>query len=290
MPFIDLAEPFIGKELIITSASEADKIHQKLIDFRVDLFKKGIGEFMPHYRGEQKLGWDIRPGIFRPPFHGLDSAKGKLLEQQGIKEFEKTIHDKIGKEALRSLFNNEKYGKNWDLLFQAQHAGVKTTLTDWTAFIISALYFVVEESKDPVIENSDGQLWCYMTPDEQIASHDSFFPEGSIYNINPFDLKNGVLINPSSYLHEIDKRVFESRMYKQKGRFIISSNDLCGIPLNNQEEFAQYLLKFRIPSENKKSIRDELVERGITRDYMYVDESPVNQDLITEINTRVFAI
>lgn len=289
MSLIPLAEPFIGQDLIITSAHEADKIHQKLIDFRVDLFiNKGIGDFMPHYRGEQRLGWDIRPGIFRPPLDALDSVKGKKLEQAGIKEFENTVNNKIGKQALRSLFNNEKYGKDWDLLFQAQHAGVKTTLTDWTAFIISALYFAVEESKNEDIENSDGQLWVYMTPSEQIASHDSFFPDGSIYNVNPFDLKEGFLINPSSYLHEIDKRVFESRMYKQKGRFIISSNDLCSIPLNKQKEFSQYLFKYNIPAEYKKSIRSELAERGITREYMYVDESPIHRDFVNEINQKIF--
>ncbi len=46
---------------------------------------------MPHYRGEQKYGWDILSGVFRPPLDKLKSEEGKQLEKLAIGEFENTI-------------------------------------------------------------------------------------------------------------------------------------------------------------------------------------------------------
>ena len=90
------------------------------------------------------------------------------MEQKAIYEFEKIINEKIGKDVFRDLFNKYKYGKEWDLLFQAQHAGIKTTITDWTDSIETALYFATEKSKDANIEIFNCQIWCYMVPKEKI--------------------------------------------------------------------------------------------------------------------------
>ncbi len=56
------------ENLEINSVDDLDKLHKKLIEIRGELFFKGI-DVMPHYRGEQYFGWDIQPGILRPPFY-----------------------------------------------------------------------------------------------------------------------------------------------------------------------------------------------------------------------------
>jgi hypothetical protein len=289
--FKNLSKQILGNDLTIKSAKEAQQFHDdKFIKLRVELFMSGVGEFMPHYRGEQKYGWDIRPGIFRPPLDKLDAKNGKDLERKGIAEFENVITKEIGSSALRSLYENEKHGKDWDLLFQAQHAGVKTTLTDWTAFIIRSLYFTVEESKDTKIEQSDAQLWCLMVPEANIWGHNDFPIRDSFYDIDPFNISGTYMINPSSYLHEIEKRIFEYRMFRQGGRFLISPNDICNIPVNSQKEISDFFFKIRIPAQYKKPIRDELIAIDVTRQTMFVDENPKHQSLIDEINAKFFHV
>lgn len=282
-------QEIIGNNLTITSASDADHLHDLFIKLRTELFFRSIIEIMPHYRGEQNFGWDIRSGIYRPPLKITDPKIGKELEQKAIQEFEKVIHEKVGVKTLRDLFNKEKHGKDWDLLFQAQHAGIKTTLTDWSAFIISALFFATEQSANENIEKADGQLWCFIIPTINILGHNDYPERNTFYDINPFDVKSTFLINPSSYISDIEERIFEYRMYRQKGRFVMASNDTCHIPLNKQDELQKFILKARIPSEFKPKIREELAKRGVTRETMYIDETPSRQDLITEINNKIFS-
>jgi len=280
----------IGDNLIITSLTEAEELYDKFIQLRQKLSIVGLQiiDVMPHYRGEQKFGWDIRPGIFRPPLNITDPQIGKQLEKKAIHEFEKTITEKVGQKVLRDIFNKETHGKDWDLLFQAQHAGVKTTLTDWTPNIVSAMYFATEQSTDDLIEKSDGQLWSFIVPTENILGHNDYPVRNSFYDIDPFDVKATFLINPSSYLDDIDKRIFEYRMYRQKGRFIMPSNDTCHIPLNQQDELKKFIFQARIPAEHKAKIREELAKRGVDRNSTYIDENPQRQELITEINSIIF--
>jgi hypothetical protein len=287
--FEQAKDELIGKDLVITSITDAETLYDKFINLRTELaIKRWIVDIMPHYRGEHKYGWDIRSGIFRPPLKIDDPTLGKDLEQQAIREFETIITQKVGANVFRDIFNKEKHGKDWDLLMQAQHAGIKTTLTDWTPNIISALYFATEESTDEATEKSDGQLWCFIVPTDNILGHNNYPVRRTFYDLNPFDFKGTVLINPSSYLDDIDKRIFEYRMYRQKGRFIMPSKNTCHIPLNLQDDLKKFIFKARIPAEHKKKIREELLQRDVSRVTVYIDESPKRQDLINEINNKIY--
>ena len=289
--YLDIRQKSIPDNIEIKSLDEAFVLHDDLfIPFRVKLFESGLDGFMPHYRGEQKFGWDIISGVFRPPFDKLLSDEGKELEKLAVSEFEDTIKTKIGANVLRNIFNHEKYGKEWDLLFQAQHGGVKTTLTDWTGFIQTALFFATEKSKDKEIENSDAQLWCLMVPEENIISDNQFFPIESMYNLDPFDIKNVYLINPSIYIDNVEERIFEYRMFMQHGRFLAMPNNVCNIPINKYITFKDYLFQIKIPREYKQSIRQSLTERGITRKSMYYDENPIHENLIKDINNKIYNI
>lgn len=287
--YLNIKNEVIPQTLEIKTLDEAFDLHDKLfIPFRVKLFENGLNGFMPHYRGEQKYGWDILSGVFRPPFDKLNSKEGKQLEKLAIAEFENTIKNTIGDKILRNIFNHEKFGKEWDLLFQAQHGGVKTTLTDWTGFIQTALFFATEKSNVEEVENSDAQLWCLMVPEQNIISDSQFFPKESMYNLDPFNIDNVYLINPSIYIDNVDERIFEYRMYKQGGRFLAMPNDICNIPINKHDIFKDFLFHIRIPKEYKQQIRQTLTGRGITRQRMYADESPLHDNLIKDINEKVF--
>jgi hypothetical protein len=285
----ELRTRLIGNNVTIASVSDALQLHEKLIELRVELIINHRIEIMPHYRGEKEFGWNIVPGIFRV-MKDIDGAKGKKLEEQVIQSFEKQITETYGTQILRTFFNTENYGHEWDLLFQAQHAGIKTTLTDWTAEILIALYFAVEKSIEQLNEDKDGQVWCLLMPTQNLLTQDRESDPRSLFKINPFEIKNRFLVNPTIYLDKINKRIFENRMLNQGGRFLVSPSNTCHIPINKFEEIKDFLVQVKIPSQFKLDIRDQLANIGITRTRMYIDENQERQSLISKINQEVFGI
>jgi hypothetical protein len=288
--FEQIKEEVIGRNLVIRSVEDVEQLHDRFIKLRRELsiIGKRIIDVMPHYRGEQMYSWDIHSGIFRPPLSIGEPRIGKDLERKAIVEFENVINKKVGRDVLRNFFNKERHGKDWDLLFQAQHAGIKTTLTDWSPDIISALFFATEKSYNSTTDNSDGQLWCFITPTRWIYGHNTYPTRDTFYDLDPFELKETILINPASYLDNIQDRIFEYRMFRQRGRFVMPSAETCHIPLNQHPNIQPFLFKARIPVDFKQIIRDELAERMVIRAKMYIDENPRRQDLITDINKTIF--
>jgi len=271
----------------ITSVDDALNLHKQMVRLE---FKLVIGDpyAMPHYRGEQRFGWDISSGLFRIQKMVKDPIGARLLEKKAMVEFESVIKANFGGQALRTLFDSENHGKDWDLLFQAQHAGVKTSLLDWSPEMLTGLYFCTEESNDPAIENSDGQLWVYVVPFDQIKAHNEFPVKDTFYDQDPQTLGTGLLINNSIYLDSIDKRPFETRMFHQKGRFFISSADQCHVPLNKQADIIRTLFRFTVPAKFKSIIRTDLTERRITREYFYGKENEDAKKLIHAINAKIY--
>jgi hypothetical protein len=288
MEFFDSNTLALGAPKEIISVQSALEIHQLMVRLETKVRFANDIYAMPHYRGEQKFGWDITPGISRVEKAKASAAIARGLEKDALEKFELEISSNFGEEALRTIFYNEKHGKDWDLLFQAQHAGIKTSLLDWTPEIIQALFFATEKSNVDDIENSDGQLWVYLARFHTIKSHNEFPIKDSFYDQDPSFLSEGYLINSSIYLDDIEKRLFESRMFKQKGRFFLSSYDNFGIAMNKQKEVEPLLFKFIIPASYKLKIREELTQRGITREYLYVEENPSHQAIIDFINQSIY--
>lgn len=135
-----------GASAEITSVQDGLNLHKRMVQIETKaVFARDIYA-MPHYRGEQKFGWDISPGISRVVSGKATVDEVRQLEKAALQEFEIEVASKIGKEALRTLFYNEKHGKDWDMLFQAQHAGIKTSLLDWTPEILQGLFFATRKA------------------------------------------------------------------------------------------------------------------------------------------------
>jgi hypothetical protein len=287
--FLNFKNDVLGNEYIINSIKDAEELHENLIKLNRKLYFNGILDFMPHYRGEQNYGWDINNGIFRPPLKFDSVESGKVLEKLAIEEFYFHITNNLGGSALRKINEKYTYSKDWDLLFQAQHAGIKTTLTDWSAKIKISLFFATEESLDSIIDKSDGQLWVFLTPKINLVSDIELYNEPLYYDINPFELDRTFLINPSYSGDILYKRIFEYRMMRQIGRFLICSKETCNIPLNKQKDFENLILRYRIPYDSKIKIRKELKDCGITRSDLYVEEPKNVKKIIESINNKFFS-
>ncbi|WP_373060391.1 FRG domain-containing protein [Zunongwangia sp. H14] len=193
----------------IKNLQDVTNFHEELIKIRTDLkFSIGI-DVMPHYRGEQNYGWDILPGIFRPPFSNkIDLNNAREIEQKGAQIFKQKIVKNYG-EAQIFKHSKKPYGEDWDLLFQAQHAGVKTNLVDLSTSSVLASYFMCEPSEEH--KNSDGQLWGILVPHEFIFNETSEYDKTLYPNINPSNLDSSFVCNIPTFIDDIDQRTYQFR-------------------------------------------------------------------------------
>ena len=269
----------------ICSVADARAVHQAMIELRTRLaLVERVGEFFPHYRSEQYFGWDITPGLFRGPGARFSPQQGKDLERQAVADYEQMVITKLGSQVFRDLFDHHPNGKKWDLLFQAQHCGLRTSLVDWTMYIMPSLFFGIEESKNLTIENADGQVWAFMVNETQLLTSDVHPPGDNYLNHDPFNLTRGFMTNVPVYLDNLEERICEQRISRQGGRFWASSNASCNIPVNKQPDVAPQLFRFRIPASCKLTIRKELDKFGINHANTYVKESADHDSIAKAIN------
>jgi hypothetical protein len=269
----------------IKNLQDISDFHAELIKVRVELkFKCGV-DVMPHYRGEQKYGWDILPGILRPPFSSkIDLNKVREIEKNGIEIFKKKVIDNFGEEKL---FKHSKkpFGVEWDLLFQAQHAGVKTNLIDLSTESIHSSFFMCEPSEKH--ENSDGQLWSLLVPHEFIYNETTDYDKPVYPNINPFDIDTSFVCNVPTYIDDIDQRTYQFRLFRQHGRLFASSNSDLEVPLNKKVFWENMMFRVRVKAEVKKTIFKELMEIGFDKDRLMLTESEEATKMIEEINNEL---
>lgn len=269
----------------IKNLQDVRKFHEELIKVRVDLkFSVGI-DVMPHYRGEQNYGWDILPGIFRPPFAteiDLNNARG--IEKNGANIFKQKVIENYGEKHLFK-YSKKPYGQDWDLLFQAQHAGVRTNLIDVSTSSVHSSFFMCEPSEKH--ENSDGQLWGILVPFEFIFNETSDYDKLLYPNFNPFDLNSSFVCNVPTYIDDIDQRTYQFRLFRQHGRLFASSNSDIEIPLNKKEFWKDMMFRVRVNPKAKKTIFKELTESGIDKERLVLTENEKSTRIIDEVNNEM---
>jgi len=269
---------------IIKNLQDVRDFHEQLIRVRTDLFAIGI-DVMPHYRGEQNYGWDILPGIFRPPFaNEIDLNMSRTIEKNGADIFKQKVIDKYGEEQIFK-HSIKPYGEEWDILFQAQHAGVKTNLIDLTTSSVLSSFFMCEPSKE--YKNSDGQLWGILVPSEFIYNETSDYGKPVYPDFNPYDLKTSFVCNVPTYIDNIDERTYQFRLFRQHGRLFASRDSDISVPLNKKEFWENMMFRVRVPADVKMTIYSELEKEGIDRKSMMIIESEDASNMIDEINSEM---
>lgn len=269
----------------IKNLQDVRNFHEELIRVRTDLRFTVDIDVMPHYRGEQNYGWDILPGIFRPPFaNEIDLNKSREIEKNGAEIFKQKVIDKYGE---KQIFKHsiKPYGEDWDLLFQAQHAGVKTNLIDLSTSSVLSSFFMCEPSEKH--ENSDGQLWGLLVPSEFIYNETSDYDKFVYPESNPYDLNISFVCNVPTYIDDIDERTYQFRLFRQHGRLFASRNSDINVPLNKKEFWGNMIFRVRVPAEVKKTIYSELEKAGIDRKSMMIIESEDADNMINEINNEM---
>lgn len=269
----------------IKNLQDIRNFHEELIKIRTNLrFSIGIN-VMPHYRGEQNFGWNILPGIFRPPFaNKVNLKRAREIEKIGAKTFKQKVIENFGEEQI---FKHSKkpYGEEWDLLFQAQHAGVKTNLIDLSTSSVHSSFFMCEPSEKH--EKSDGQLWCILVPSEFIYNETSEYDNFIYPDSNPYNLKTSFVCNVPTFIDDIDERTYQFRLFRQHGRLFASRDSDINVPLNEKEFWKNMMLRVRVPAKAKKKIFYEMKKSGIDRKSMMINESEKADNMISNINNQI---
>ncbi len=188
------------------------------------------------YRGLKKYDYKLKPSIGRL----LGNENFQSLEK--LLDFEKSAFNEFRIETFKDLRVNNQF----ILLAVAQHHGLNTRLLDWTLSPLIALFFAVEDSETFDI---DGALCSFQT---QFVFNDF----GEIQS--PFDKK----LDEYHFLSSPD---LSPRIRAQQGVFQLFKNPTI------EFENAYNLAKLRIPAKNKRNIKRELNNLGISYKTLFPD-------------------
>lgn len=259
----------------ITSIDELKPIIREIQELRM------YYDIMENYRGHSLLDYELNCGLAR---YKLSPQEFDEVEKNLFKDFS-DFADAQG-DYIRQPFDknseNPDLRNKWYALFQAQHVGLKTRLMDWSIRWETALMFAVENEK---YFGLDGTFTVFLVPREKLYSTDRISKVSS--EIDPFELKEDMMINTPIYMLD-DKfdYVGERRISRQSGRFWVQPIEKNSIPLNEQSEYKDFLIEFIIDGESKKTIKEELEQRGATLDWHYYRKDENIDDEIKAINSK----
>jgi len=218
--------------------------------------------YLAFFRG-QSQDWPIVPGVNREMKYLIDEIKNR--ESALLNEFLQSEHHGY---KLQKHFSKDEYefAQKWLDLFQAQHLGVKTRLTDWTQSYENALSFALQ-NKQP--NDKDAILWIYKCPyTEEYLINFNREEERHYFDLDPFTLPTTVAVKHYGMFDDFMDYQGERRRFRQDGSFLISSSKDLKTPIEDIPEMKQHLEKVFISPELKKQILEEHLNPDL-EDYMY---------------------
>ena len=241
----------------------------------------GFSPFLTFFRG-QIFDWPIKPNITR----------NSALTNTEILEIEKEAYTEFNSysEGLNILehFENEvtEFAQDWHNLFQAQHLGLYTRLTDWTQDEKSSMFFAIDDLNKNFIKDN-GVIWIYKCPyypeDDSLINFNRD-EDYHFFNQNPFKLKKAYLVKHYSQFNEdFENYAGEIRKFRQDGSFIISTSEDISKPIEDIDFIKPHLTKVIIRASLKNEIIDFLGEN--IRDYIYYSSVENNNAEMERIST-----
>ena len=224
----------------------------ELLSVKNSIRRDGWSPYLAFYRG-QIFDWPIKPNITR----NENLRKGEILE------IEKSFFENFNEQTLDIKIldhfegKNTKFAQQWHNLFQAQHLGFYTRLTDWTQSFEHAMFFAIDDTDEYKIEES-GVIWIYKCPyDNNQLINFNRDDDYKYFEENPFQLDKAYLVKHYTQFPEnFEDFVGEMRRFRQDGSFIISTSAELTTPIEEIEYIQPHLEKVIISKELKKEIKD----------------------------------
>ncbi|WET50764.1 FRG domain-containing protein [Chryseobacterium indologenes] len=240
----------------------------------------GLSSFLTFFRG-QIFDWPIKPNVTRNS--SLSDAELLEIEKEAFEEFASYS------EGLKILEHFEKdstkHAQDWHNLFQAQHLGLYTRLTDWTQDDRSAMFFAIDDLKGEHVENN-GVIWIYKCPyyleDDLLINFNETDETYHFFDENPLELKRAYLVKHyAQFPDDIEDYAGEIRRFRQDGSFIISTSEDISKPIEELDYISPHLVKILIKPSLKIEIIKYLGED--IRDYIYFSSTENNSEQTEKI-------
>lgn len=241
----------------------------------------GWSQFLTFFRG-QIFDWPIRPNLTR----------NNSLSDEEILEIEKKAYNEFNSysDGLNILDHFEKdnteFAQDWQNLFQAQHLGLYTRLTDWTQDERSSMFFAVDDVNKNCARDK-GVIWIYKCPyypQDDMLINFNLDENYHFFNVSPFNLQKAYLIKHySQFSEDVENFAGEIRKFRQNGSFIISTSEDISTPIEDLNYIKEHLIKVLI----KPSLKDEIIEYlgENIRDYIYYSSLENNNSEMERIST-----
>jgi len=200
------------------------------------LEKRGVADDLWVFRGQLDVAWEPSPQIDR-------------LEFQAYRERYKWTRDRHERFLLEEFKKGARPHAHpppqdqWEWLALAQHHGLATRLLDWTSNPLGALYFACERPD----ATTDSVVWCYHHTGEIATS-----------GADPFAIKSIAAYWPPHVTQ---------RITVQGGCFTAHP----AAAKNARVQWPGELLQVVIPSAERRKIRHELTQLGISRSTLFPD-------------------
>jgi hypothetical protein len=236
--------------------------------------------FQEYYRGQVSSTFEIRPSLSRTI---TDLYKLEKLEKEIFQDFKNEIVvNKLEESFILNPSTTGLFKDDWYLLAQAQHCGLPTRLLDFALKWEVALYFAVEDSER--YNDDDGQFWVFSPPQSMILNDSR---KREFLDLDPIQFKSQNLINPAFFwTGNYEKETAEMRRARQHGKFFIQSLSDSVIPMENQPQLSPLLEKYCIPKHAKSKIREQLFDRGFTKEFLYPVLTPELKSIVKRLREK----
>ena len=194
--------------------------------------------------------WSLLPSIFRRK----DPA---IIEQDFANRFRR--------KAISRHPQCPPFYDNTGWLFMMQHYRLPTRLLDWSESLLIATFFAVtEEIEKP------GALWAlspFSLNQDQFAKRCIFEPDGD--TLKPLIMHAFKERAPGSEkIAAVSSKEVDLRVMVQLSVFTIHGSDK---PLESLPNHEKFLMKFEIPSESKKRLKQMLWDLGVRKSNIFPD-------------------
>lgn len=262
----------------ITSSADLLEIIQRIRDYRGALgFHTGclIHEM---YRGQGRSSWKLLPNLSRDI---KNPSSLKIIEKNIITDFREELTKGGLTKHIQQGFLNGSFHNDWLLIQQAQHYRLPTRFMDWTIDWEVALFFTVSNPKD---DHFDGHFWIYLVKQEMFVTDNN----RNIYlDQDPFEFSGTIFLNSSTFLSEkYLSHIALRRKFRQNGRFCIQPLEKSIYPLEDQDVHKGNLFLITVPHHLKKYLRDELAEKDLTAENLFIEEESEIKNIVHKIRKK----
>ena len=198
------------------------------------------------YRGHGAKSFGLRPKAGRVTAPPDSATPGKVNEELMLELFRNQSVDRLTTPCLH----------DWELLAIAQHHGLPTRLLDWTRSPLVALYFAVckeceTRSSEGKPEREDAEIIAWTCEKHSLKDTREFMAKH-----DPFSILETIRYVP---------RIVTLRLRVQKGLFTVHHD-----PWNDYQPPGR-VVRFRIPYEKRKHLKESLFYHGIDESVLFPD-------------------